>query len=189
MNGNGPVSAQIVILDSDDEEEGQVKRELSGSIRSSLFNPGSIPPRFQTFQTAESDIIDLTLDSDDDDRPIHALPPKKRKVDEQEVISPTEQVWKKSRADTHPLPLKPTGSSSTASLSNGSYQSARDTRVLPPPTTSRFMPRSSLPYASASYIPPGGAPVPSRPSIPRTDSYPTPPPRSNGSSPWSSQRY
>ncbi|KAI0094836.1 PINIT domain-containing protein [Irpex rosettiformis] len=189
----GPVASEIVILDSDDEEEGQVKRELSPSVPrtggSSLASVGSLPPRSQT---GESDVIDLTLDSDDDDPPVHASPPKKRKVDDQEVISPTEQVWKKSRADAHPLPPKPVGTSSTPNLSNGSsYISTRDPRVLPSPSTSRYLPRSSVPHSlsSASYIPPGGAPIPSRPPIPRADSYHTPPPRSNGASHWSNQRY
>lgn len=196
VNENGhKASSEIVVLDSDDEEEGQVKRELSPSVprtvRSSLASVGSQPPRSLT---GESDVIDLTLDSDDEDPPVHDPPPKKRKADEQEITSPTEQVWKKSRADTHAIPPKTNGISSTASLPNGSsYTSVRDPRVLPPPSPGRYFPRSSASYSlpSASYIPPGGAPIPSRPPIPRADSYPTPPPRSGGtpSVPWSSQRY
>jgi E3 SUMO-protein ligase PIAS1 len=178
-----------VILDSDDEEEGQVKRELSPSVSRSMTasfaSIGSMPPRSQT---GESDVIDLTLDSEEENP---APPQKKRKVTDQEVLSPTEQIWKKSRPDHHPLPPRPTSSTSAGSYGNRAvYSPSRDPRV-PPSPSSHYLPRGASAYSPASYIPPGGAPIPPRSAIPRADSYPTPPARMNGAntSHWSSQRY
>ncbi|KAI0695175.1 PINIT domain-containing protein [Cytidiella melzeri] len=194
INGDGHKTGfaqEIVILDSDDEEEGQVKRELSPSLSrsltTSLASVGSMPPRSQT---GESDVIDLTLsDSDDDEPPLRTQ--NKRKADSQEMISPTEQIWKKSRADSHPVSAQLTGSSLTARLvDEPPYSPPRDPRILPPPSPSRYLPRPSPSYASASYIPPGGAPIPSRTPIPRAGSYSAPPRTPNGtSSLWQSQRY
>ncbi|KAI0778270.1 PINIT domain-containing protein [Trametes elegans] len=112
-----PSNAEIVILSSDeeDEDEGRVKRELSPSTEStriprssqSVSIGGSQPPRSQV-----SDIIDLTLDSDDDEpppRPAAHLSKKRKEVDD--LPSPTEQIWKKSRTDggssssTHDRPM------------------------------------------------------------------------------------
>ncbi|PIL31883.1 transcription factor [Ganoderma sinense ZZ0214-1] len=99
-------NAEIVILDSDDEDEdeGRVKRELSPSTdsvlpRASQSVSGSQPPRSQTSQA--TDIIDLTLDSEDDEPPPPPRPsvaPKKRKETD-DLPSPTEQIWKKSRTE------------------------------------------------------------------------------------------
>lgn len=99
LNGNGksnekePEQEVFVLDDSDDEEEGQVKRELSFSVRqdSSALSNDSGPP--------DSQVIDLTLDSDEDEP---APPPslassngKRKALDD--LPSPTEQIWKKSR--------------------------------------------------------------------------------------------
>lgn len=191
----GSNNAEIVILDSDDEDEGQVKRELSPtayrSMTSSLASFASNPPRSQT---VDSDVIDLTLDSDDEE-PLatqlaasikHSLSQsqsqtlsKKRKSDERDIISPTEPIWKKSRPDAPLPPIPATGRSteSPAAYVNGtngtngaSFSSPRDpARTLPPPSpnryTSSYVARPPAPY-NGSYIPPGSAPIPSRPPLP-----------------------
>ena len=105
-----PSNAEIVILDSDDEDEdeGRVKRELSPSTdsvlpRTSQSGSGSQPPRSQASQA--TDIIDLTLDSDDDEPPPPPRPsvaPTKKRKEADDLPSPTEQIWKKSRTDGGP---------------------------------------------------------------------------------------
>lgn len=82
----------VLVLDSDDEDEGRVKRELSPSCRdeSSNLSLESAPPGSQ--------IIDLTLDSDDEPEPPAHPSGKRKAVDE--MPSPTEPIWKKSRMDT-----------------------------------------------------------------------------------------
>ena len=201
---NGLSSSEIFILDSDDEEEGQVKRELSPSVprsyTTSLASIGSIPPRSQT---VTSDVIDLTLDSDDEAPPARVPPPSlhppspppppppsnKRKTDELDLVSPTESVWKKSRIEGLALPAISTlnGTSPLPHFPNGDHYSP------PPPPPSRdprlpHLPLDRLPVRpqpfTNSYIPPGGAPVPSRPSIPRRDSYGNPSSRANGTTSW-----
>ena len=216
INGNGAhvkfSPREYVVLDSDDEEEGQVKRELSPSAhRSNTASWASIAGRPPRSQTADSEVIDLTLDSDDEEPPptqtqtqtqssqsLSRVPLAqtrsqpaavstvgKRKPDDREVISPTEQIWKKSRVDApgaHPSSV--TGSS-TASVpyvngtngTNGAaYSSPRDpTRTLPTPAPNRYdSPFSRQPaFNNGSYIPPGAAPVPVRPPL-ATPSYSAP---------------
>ncbi|KAF7347874.1 MIZ zinc finger protein [Mycena venus] len=95
---NGKRKAEIVVLDSDDEDEGRVKRELSPSFASSSSvnrSFGSVPG--ETVAASQDDVIDLTLDSDDDEPPAHA--PAKRTASEAGIASPTEQIWKKGRLD------------------------------------------------------------------------------------------
>ncbi|KAF9457450.1 PINIT domain-containing protein [Collybia nuda] len=94
---------EIFILDSDDEDEGQVKRELSPSF-------GSATSGYQSFESSATsvpqsqsqtdDVIDLTLDSDDE-APVVSQKAGKRKATDAELssTSPTEQIWKKSRPD------------------------------------------------------------------------------------------
>jgi E3 SUMO-protein ligase PIAS1 len=97
----------IFVLDSDDEDEGRVKlelspssgrRESSGSANHSF--EGTVVPQTQTQSRAGDEVIDLTLDSDDEGPP--PPPParrsEKRKADEV-GMSPTEQIWKKGRQD------------------------------------------------------------------------------------------
>lgn len=180
---SGPSNAEIVILDSDDEEEGQVKRELSPSayrsLNTSSVSIGSLPPRSQT---VESDVIDLTLDSDDEDTVVSVPNPKKRKSDDRDVVSPSEQIWKKSRVDLSPTAVLASPSPVTpVPYTNGTTYSppSRDPALtLPPPSPSRY---STSNYAarpasssySSPYIPPGSAPLPARPS---TTSYSNSPP-------------
>jgi E3 SUMO-protein ligase PIAS1 len=197
---SGPSNAEIVILDSDDEEEGQVKRELSPSAYRSLNNSsvsiGSLPPRSQT---ADSEVIDLTLDSDNEDPVVSLSNPKKRKSDERDIASPTEQIWKKSRVDISPTASAAAALSPTpvpcANSSSSSYSPPvhDPTRVLPPLSPNRYtngngyVPHPAVPPTyGTTYIPPGGAPVPARPPP-----YSGSPPylaQPNGSSPAASWR-
>jgi E3 SUMO-protein ligase PIAS1 len=80
----------VVVLDSDDEDEGRVKRELSPSFArdSSGQRSFSTIPLVRT-QTQGEDVIDLTLDSDDDE------PPRQRVVP---TLSPPTQVVEKRKA-------------------------------------------------------------------------------------------
>ncbi|KAG5638656.1 hypothetical protein H0H81_011208 [Sphagnurus paluster] len=101
INGKAKATQEIFILDSDDEDEGQVKRELSPALAG---YEGALVPQAQTQADA---VIDLTLDSDDEQPP----PTKqagKRKASDTDFSSgsPTEQLWKKSRID--PVPLRAT---------------------------------------------------------------------------------
>ncbi|KAJ7492670.1 PINIT domain-containing protein [Mycena latifolia] len=93
-------AAEIVVLDSDDEDEGRVKRELSPSFAStSSVNRsfGSIPGETAANSQGD-DVIDLTLDSDDEAEP-PSRPAAKRTASDAGIVSPTEQIWKKGRLD------------------------------------------------------------------------------------------
>jgi len=141
---NGKRKAEIVVLDSDDEDEGRVKRELSPSFAStSSVNRsfGSIPA--ETVATSQGDdVIDLTLDSDDDEPPARA--PAKRTASEAGIASPTEQIWKKGRLDVdrnmptvpRPPPTTPTASNRTdyarAPVQSPVVSSPRLTLPVPP---------------------------------------------------------
>lgn len=193
---------EIVILDSDDEDEGQVKRELSTHRPhyASFSSMGSQPPRSQT---GESDVIDLTGDSDEETA-VDRSSSRKRKSDDHDTTSPTEHLWKKSRVEIPPqptasLPLPPVPA--PAPYTNGSsYSQPRDPRrTLPPPpqpsnnryATNGYAARPPAPTYVGPYIPPGGAPLPPRPTA---GAYSPSPPsaystsRPNGSSSSSSWR-
>lgn len=154
-NGQSRLStAEIVILDSDDEDEGRVKRELSPSTEpapsaNSSFT-STLPPRSQT---QETDVIDLTLDSDEDDdsdeESMSELPlAKKRKVGtENDVLSPTEPIWKKSRTDGPGASSSP-GSSGGSGYARARHPSQNRTPLSRTPTMPAF---SSAPGAYGSY--------------------------------------
>ena len=198
LSKSGPSNAEIVILDSDDEDEGQVKRELSPSayrsLNTSSASVGSLPPRSQT---VDSDIIDLTLDTDDEDTVVSLPNPKKRKSDDRDVPSPTEQIWKKSRMEVSPTTSTAVAHSPTpvpySSSSSYSPPSRDAIGILQPPSPSSrynasgYASRSAAPtYPSSAYIPPGGAPVPVRAVPPYTTppSYLGQPNGSSSSSTW-----
>ena len=153
---------EIFILDSDDEDEGRVKRELSPSYRSSSANQsfeGTLPRASQSQQSQASQVIDLTLDSDEDDdsdEPIVSNANGKRKAYEADVgTTPpsSDQLWKKGRLDPSrilPLPRVSSGvgTSHHPILPNiPSYQSSFQGNILPPPSTIYSYPRSpNLPH-------------------------------------------
>ncbi|KAF8807349.1 hypothetical protein BYT27DRAFT_7164840 [Phlegmacium glaucopus] len=164
VNGKGKVPHhEIFVLDSDDEDEGRVKRELSPSYASSANQSfeGTLPHPSQSQQSQASQVIDLTLDSDDedDDELVVSNINGKRKAHEAGIgttpPSP-DQFWKKGRLDPSrilPLPRvssathNSVGASHHSSLPNSllpSYQSSFQGNTLPPPPTIYSYPRSPL---------------------------------------------
>ncbi|KAF8905529.1 PINIT domain-containing protein [Gymnopilus junonius] len=122
-NGKGKdPNIEIFVLDSDDDDdEGQVKRELSPSYTSSASRsfsatlPGMSQPQ-GALPSRTNTVIDLTLDSDDEEpAPSHA-PSSKRTATEAELDPSThpDQSWKKTRVDPSsrilPVPHSHSGS-------------------------------------------------------------------------------
>ncbi|EIN13799.1 hypothetical protein PUNSTDRAFT_95125 [Punctularia strigosozonata HHB-11173 SS5] len=103
--------AILVLDDSDEEDEGRVKRELSPTNPLSAENSldGTLPPQSQLSRAAstviESDVIDLTVDDEDEPvvRSVAGRKPEKRKAPDTGTHS--EHVWKKSRTDS----IRPNG--------------------------------------------------------------------------------
>ncbi|KAF9568443.1 hypothetical protein CPC08DRAFT_813495 [Agrocybe pediades] len=149
-NGKGKApNVEILVVDSDDEDEGRVKRELSPSSATQSFE-GTLPPASQ----ANTDVIDLTLD-DSDDEPIVSRAQSKRKALEAELDHPpaSDQAWKKTRVDLSsrilPPPARSTANgapplhTSAGGVSNhsrsptspvpGRYPSSFAGNTLPPP--------------------------------------------------------
>lgn len=74
----------VVVLDSEEEDEGEVKRELSPSRAEQILTSG-LPG---------AQVIDLTVESDDESTSNRSL--GKRKA-ESDPVSASEDIWKKSR--------------------------------------------------------------------------------------------
>ncbi|KAI9445023.1 PINIT domain-containing protein [Lactarius indigo] len=83
-------SGDVFVLDSEEEDEGEVKRELSPSRRERSLVNG----------LASTQVIDLTLDSDEESASVRSLE-KKRKAEVDPVV-PAEEIWKKSRIGDSP---------------------------------------------------------------------------------------
>ncbi|EGO04293.1 hypothetical protein SERLA73DRAFT_157646 [Serpula lacrymans var. lacrymans S7.3] len=153
---------QILILDSDDEDEGRVKRELSLSHGST--SSFSIP-RSASLVTAKSsranagEIIDLTLDSDDEETKL-SKKPAKRKAHDAGVLSPTEQIWKKSRVNSVSPVTVPTighkGETSKASGITCTVSSTNQSNTLPSPSHTSSIPNNPpiTKFTSIRYGPP-----------------------------------
>lgn len=118
---------EIFVLDSDDEDEGQVKRELSPSFASGSQSFGASVPQTQA-SAAPDDVIDLTLDSDDDEPPPRQTGKRKATDSEAPSTSPTEQIWKKSRMEAVPF----RGSSSNAGDDSSASQPNVSRTTVPP---------------------------------------------------------
>lgn len=104
-------NVEILVLDSDDEDEGRVKQELSDSYPMDPFlsSPISNPVLPTTARQPRGDVIDLTADSDEEEPqppPVARSSLEKRKAPSG-APSPTEQIWKKSRVDSVPAPQQP----------------------------------------------------------------------------------
>lgn len=116
---------EVLILDSDeDEDEGRVKRELSCSS-DHTFPPATLQSQPSMTQSTSqiSAVIDLTLDSDEEEEP--PRPTQKRKA--VDAPSPTEQIWKKAR----PMNNNGMGSSSAELLRDNVYANGRLSPNLP----------------------------------------------------------
>ena len=173
-----PSNAEIVILDTDDEDEdeGRVKRELSpstdGALPRTSTGSGSQPSRSQA-----TDIIDLTLDSDDDDPPPRRqFPLTKKRKEMDDLPSPTESIWKKSRTDGAPSSSAPSlmTPASNSMLRTGEEGSV--SRRLPPlPSQPRHLSSSQpSPFRGSGSVvfgSSGGAPPPRRPSPASNSNY------------------
>lgn len=174
---------EILVLDSDDEDEGRVKRELSisHSVGSSSV-PKYVPLRtvLVAQESHQEDVIDLTADSEDEQPMSQSSSqpqpqPVRRSVEKRKAPSgapsPTEQIWKKSRVDaitTNPqlvpsaLPLispvsSGAGRSSIPCGAAGQLpQTAYAGPQLPP---LRLPPTPYVAQAGGGYISPVGATV------------------------------
>lgn len=82
-------SGDVVVLDSEEEDEGEVKRELSPSRAEQILTSG-LPG---------AQVIDLTVESDDESESNRSL--GKRKA-ESDPVSASEDIWKKSRIGEPP---------------------------------------------------------------------------------------
>jgi E3 SUMO-protein ligase PIAS1 len=134
--------AILVLDDSDEEDEGRVKRELSPHILLSADSSlaGTLPPHSQLSRTntmIDNDVIDLTAEDDDELLSVQTMMPRKmyekRKAPDN-AASPTEQVWKKSRVESV--------------RSNGHVNGAPATPAIPVYTSAPY------PHASHSTRPP-----------------------------------
>jgi E3 SUMO-protein ligase PIAS1 len=189
-NGKAKANDEIVVLDSDDEDEGRVKRELSpshGSGSSVSVNrsfDGTSVPRSHT-----DDVIDLTLESDDEEPPMSTQPRKRKASVAGLPTTSTELIWKKGRTVDHTstmMAIPPT----TPRNANGrdhprhphhAHNVARPSAPSSPPI--RYAPQypgTSLPHIYSTF-PPRGAPAAAAPQLPPLNSN-TFLPQLNGSS-------
>lgn len=79
----------VVVLDSEEEDEGEVKRELSPSLPQSPMN--GFP---------NTQVIDLTAESDEESTSSRSLGTKRKA--ETDSVASSEDVWKKSRIGEPP---------------------------------------------------------------------------------------
>lgn len=171
---------EILVLDSDDEEEGRVKRELSVSHSvgsSSVPKPVPLHTMPIVQESHQDDVIDLTADSEDEQpttqsssqqQPQLLRPSVEKRKAPSGAPSPTEQIWKKSRVDvvTKPQsvpgatlpPISPVGSGARPSILCGAAgqlpQTAYPGPQLPP---LRLPPTAYVTQAGGGYMSPVGA--------------------------------
>lgn len=143
-NGNGkekarPNGAEVFILDSDDEDEGRVKRELSPSYDTTV--PSGTQQSMGRTESQISAIIDLTLDSDDEEPP---RPTQKRKA--VDAPSPSEQIWKKSRPVDRGI-----GSSSSEPSSDNPHTNGHVSPIRPKLSHNSLRPYSSHTTTTPDY--------------------------------------
>ena len=139
----------VLVLDSEEEDEGEVKRELSPSRRErSLVN--GLP---------STQVIDLTIESDDENASVGSLE-KKRKA-EVDAVVPTEEVWKKSRIGDSPNGATTTrtvngsvNDPTTDVLGLGGHQGARRFVSLPQRPPGHGGQYTATPHAGSPYTTP-----------------------------------
>jgi hypothetical protein len=153
-------SGDVVVLDSEEEDEGEVKRELSPSRAEQILTSG-LPG---------AQVIDLTVESDDESASNRSL--GKRKAESDPVLA-SEDIWKKSRIGEPPNATSMNDNvnvSTSGVLVSGSNHGARRYAVngaalphRPPSHSTQFTPAtygSSFPtsyYTQSSRV---GAPSP-----------------------------
>ncbi|KIJ68507.1 hypothetical protein HYDPIDRAFT_146698 [Hydnomerulius pinastri MD-312] len=129
----------LVLDDTDDEDEGRVKRELSVSHGSVTSGPAPrAPAHTAARQPRKNDVIDLTVDSDDE-QPQPPRPSVEKRKAPSGAPSPTEQIWKKSRLDS--VPPHPQQGSSPAT---GTSSSISPSSSIPRPVV--FGASGATPY-------------------------------------------
>ncbi|KAF8272903.1 PINIT domain-containing protein [Lactarius quietus] len=149
-------SGDVLVLDSEEEDEGEVKRELSPSRRErSLVNALS-----------NTQVIDLTLESDEESASDDSSD-KKRKA-EVDPVAQTEEIWKKSRIGDPPNDVTTTR---TVNVNNptadvmglGGHQGARrfvNSVSLPQQAPSHGGQYTPTPHAGSPYTTPYYSSVP-----------------------------
>lgn len=148
-------SGDVLVLDSEEEdEEGEVKRELSPSRREQSLGGLS-----------NTQVIDLTLESDEESVSDGNLE-KKRKA-EVDLVVQTEEVWKKSRIGDPPNDVTTTravngnvNSPTADAMGLGGPQSARRFVSLPQRAPSHGGQYAAAPHAGSPYTTPYYGPVP-----------------------------
>ena len=169
---------EILVLDSDDEDEGRVKRELSISHSvgsSSVLKQVPLRTVPVAQESHQEDVIDLTADSEDEQPSSQSSSqpqpqPLRPSVEKRKALSgapsPTEQIWKKSRVDavsTNPQsvpgtlpPISPVASGA-AMLCGAAGQLPQTAYAGPQLPPLRLPPTPYVAHASGGYISPVGA--------------------------------
>ena len=121
----------VLVLDSEEEDEGEVKRELSPSRRE------------RSNGLSSTQVIDLTLESDEESTSVGSVE-KKRKAEVDPVVQ-TEEIWKKSRIGDPPSDVTATRTA------NGNVNNpTADVMGLGHPGARRFANGVSLPQRAPS---------------------------------------
>ncbi|KAF8632558.1 hypothetical protein AX15_001768 [Amanita polypyramis BW_CC] len=139
---------EVVVLESDDEDEGRVQRELSPSQASPMNRSYASVPSSQTETSLsqQSDVIDLTVDSDEERPSIQAGKRKAPDIDTSSA-SPTESIWKKGKFDHDHAPPPSVLSPSLSHVSGANHYPTS----LPRQTHATPQSASSLPHSLPSY--------------------------------------
>lgn len=141
----GQRSGDVVVLDSEEEDEGEVKRELSPSRAEQIPMSGS----------SGTQVIDLTVESDDESTSNRSLGKRKAETDS---VSASEDIWKKSRIGEPPNATNTNDNvnvSTSGVLALGSNHGARRYAVNGAPLPHR-PPSQSTPFTPVTY----GSPFP-----------------------------
>jgi len=153
-------SGDVVVLDSEEEDEGEVKRELSPSRAEQILTSG-LPG---------AQVIDLTVESDDESASNRSL--GKRKA-ESDPVSASEDTWKKSRIGEAPNAASMNDNvniPTSGVLVSGSNHGARRYAVNGPPLPHRPASHSTqfspVTYGSGSPFPTSYYTQPSRVGAP-----------------------
>lgn len=141
INGQYKADVSYILLSDDDEEE--VQYELSSSQNAHRSADVAVGQH----QGQKENVIDLTLDSDEDEpAPVQ---PTKRKLSDTALgpTSPTEPIWKKGRHDDYQLP-------SLTTLQNFRQPTLTNGGRLPPPANNSGTSSHYSHYAGVSVSPP-----------------------------------
>ncbi len=175
LNGQQKTDVSYILLSDDDDEE--VQNELSSSQNARRSTNPAVPQQ----RGQKKNVIDLTLDSDEDE-PAPAQPGKRKLSDTGlNATSPTEPIWKKGRHDDYQLP-------SITTLQNFRQPPLTNGGRLPqPPAINPGTPSPYSHYTGTSAPLPLASNLPIRGNAQGSLQLPLPvlpPPRSNGHPRW-----